>query len=338
MKLYKSAFADNCCFKFEEATREICPYFNDSVISPHVDIEQFSSFLLSFMSIFKHDKEGDEVLEIIKKDWQIFNNSSEFNIECYFNDLMHALSLPYKANTRVVYVDEILEACDRKWEVIKKSLMYKRRYTIPSAFDLEDLGWDQYFNDCICELKNAELFRARIHEDGQIKEYSPDAMVAPSADKSRSGRANPEGISYTYLCRDYETTAYEVRAIPLDIISIAKFKICDTLKIVDLTKVESPFSCDVDDYIALAKKNRFIQLIANDMSKPMRRYSKSVEYIPTQFICEFIRHVVGADGVQFFSSIYKSGINVVVFDDNKLKCDRVDRYTVQEHKLTIKPI
>ncbi len=55
------------------------------------------------------------------------------------------------------------------------------------------------------------------------------------------------------------------------------------------------------------------QKISIDLSKPMRRYDNEIEYIPTQFICEFIKVFTGASGIKFSSSLHPSGNNFVIF-------------------------
>ena len=40
-----------------------------------------------------------------------------------------------------------------------------------------------------------------------------EEMGCPPADMATAGRANPMGIPYLYLCKNEETTYYEVRAL-----------------------------------------------------------------------------------------------------------------------------
>ena len=58
-------------------------------------------------------------------------------------------------------------------------------------------------------LKEKKYFRARISDKkGFPKKY----MGNPPSLLTKSGRANPEGISYLYLANNIETTLFEVRA------------------------------------------------------------------------------------------------------------------------------
>lgn len=55
----------------------------------------------------------------------------------------------------------------------------------------------------------------------------------------------------------------------------------------------------------------------------MRRYDSEIEYIPTQFICEFIKVFTGASGIRFSSSLHPTGKNVVLFDQKMMQCKSV---------------
>lgn len=55
----------------------------------------------------------------------------------------------------------------------------------------------------------------------------------------------------------------------------------------------------------------------------MRRYDTDIEYIPTQFICEFIKIFTGASGIRFNSSLHPIGNNIVMFDLQKMECTNV---------------
>ena len=66
-------------------------------------------------------------------------------------------------------------------------------------------------------------------------------------------------------------------------------------------------------------KQKLLQAISHDLSKPLRRYDTELEYVPTQLICEYCK-LNGIDGIRFESSLHKGGINLVLFDANKADC------------------
>lgn len=73
--------------------------------------------------------------------------------------------------------------------------------------------------------------------------------------------------------------------------------------------------------------------ISEDLSKPMRRYDSELEYIPTQFICEYIKVFTDAQGIRFKSSLNKKGNNVVLFDQNLMTCTSVKKVKINSVNL-----
>ncbi len=140
-----------------------------------------------------------------------------------------------------------------------------------------------------------------------------------------------------YLSKSIKTTLYETRATYLDELTIGEFKIKNTESIilVDFTALPSAFSYDsssnINDY---TKSILLKKLISSDLSKPLRRYDSELEYIPTQFICEYIRYITGADGILFASSLHKEGKNIVLFEQKKVECFSVKRVSIKEFDIS----
>ena len=148
--------------------------------------------------------------------------------------------------------------------------------------------------------------------------------MCPPKHLTTGGRANPSGIPYLYLSDNAETVLYEVRAAYLDELTIGVFKLEDhigSIKIVDFTEDTSLFQPGkVNETI----KGRLLRsIISRDLSKPMRRYDSDIEYVATQFICEFIKIFTGASGIRFSSSLHPSGTNLVIFDQALMTCTKV---------------
>ncbi|MCD7975821.1 MAG: RES family NAD+ phosphorylase [Tannerellaceae bacterium] len=155
-------------------------------------------------------------------------------------------------------------------------------------------------------------------------------MGAPPQHLATAGRANPSGIPYLYLSRSLETTIYETRSGYLDLLSVARFNPKgEELNIVDFTIHPSIFN-DEQERVEIMTSRLLKDAISQDLSKPMRRYDSELEYIPTQFICEYIRYTTGVDGIQFNSSLHKVGVNIVLFDPDKVECKVVEVHHVSE--------
>ena len=156
-----------------------------------------------------------------------------------------------------------------------------------------------------------------------MEAYKNEEMMCPPFNLAGGGRANPLGIPYLYLSDNPETVLYEVRASFLDELSIGVFQLKEefkSVKIVDFTEDTSLFQENVNRII---KAKLLRDKISRDLSKPMRRYDSEIEYIPTQFICEFVRIYTGANGIRFSSSLHPTGKNIVMFKQELMECKQV---------------
>lgn len=224
------------------------------------------------------------------------------------------------------------------WESFKDEILYKNRYFI----DHPILGYIERFsvtNKRVIETGTI-LFRARLFdgeldaikylEDSQnvdgmnalelaywkAKSYpkrDPDSgfwgynkaeSFIPSNNAIISdGRANPALIKYLYVAEDAYTAMVEVRPYLKSVVSIAEIKI------------DSPLTVMNFSYESLSKlkdtKEFLMYLIMRDFSKPANTDKKN--YIPTQYIAEFIKHL-GMDGIRFNSSLYGRGRNITIFN------------------------
>ncbi|NNJ81578.1 MAG: RES family NAD+ phosphorylase, partial [Flavobacteriaceae bacterium] len=68
--------------------------------------------------------------------------------------------------------------------------------------------------------------------------------------------------------------------------------------------------------------------LQKELSLPIRKQDKEIDYIPTQYLSEFIKSI-GYEGVEFQSSLYSAGHNLAVFDSSKFDCKKVDVYEIQ---------
>ena len=75
----------------------------------------------------------------------------------------------------------------------------------------------------------------------------------------------------------------------------------------------------------------FLTYFSNDISRPISEYY-NIEYIPTQIVTEYLRHVyktdkgVKIDGILYKSSKNKGGVNIVIFTDASECSENVMRY------------
>ncbi|OFX51951.1 MAG: hypothetical protein A2046_11115 [Bacteroidetes bacterium GWA2_30_7] len=313
-----------------------CDSCSNSIVSELLNVEELLDFFAEFIEIFENDESGTPLINIIQNDWNIF--SEEKVCQNILSDLLVSLnSSLFNANTKVCYVYDI-EKSTLYWEMLKEDLKWKRRF-LTDINGMIELGWDSFFGKQNTLSPSRPLYRARLHFNGEKKPFSNKDMGSPPKRKSSSGRANPQGIPFLYLSTDINTTLYETRAIYLDDVSIGEFRIKDNSKIivVDFTEEESPF-LHMGNLPEYAKSKLLKKYISLDLSKPIRRFDSELEYIPTQFICEFIRYITGADGILFDSSLHKGGKNIVLFEQDKVECISVAMHQVIKVEIEAKNI
>jgi len=329
MNVCENCFSDLEIKKFIETNSEtikICDYCEKSS-SRIIDVSELLDFFSDFIDIFVTNEErGITLSELISRDWNIFY--SETHSDKLLNLILGLISSKIEsAKTLVYYTEDILECIDY-WEILKEDVKWKRRFLTNTEF-IETLRWDSFFTPDTDFPKDKTLYRARIHNNESQSAYPLDKMGSPNKKYATSGRANPEGIPFLYLSEDYKTTLYETRVTYLDDVSIGRFKLKDneSLVLVDFNSYDSPF-LHMDDMKEYVKHKLLKEKISLDLSRPIRRYDSQLEYLPTQFICEFIRYIKGAGGIIFNSSLHQGGVNYVIFESEKLECVGVEKYQV----------
>jgi hypothetical protein len=340
MKVCSQCFNDLELKQFIQANSEekgTCDYCNSTDVDV-VDESEIADFFSQFLGIFALNDSGVSLSTLIQSDWNLFAN------EAICIDIVNCFIKPFSpilidSNQKVSYIDDIT-VCVEYWETIKDEIKWKKRF-FSNISTLEELGWQSIFDEKqTFEWPNNEyLFRGRLHYNSNQKEYKLEDMGCPHNGQVPAGRANPQGIPYLYLSKSIETVLYEIRSTFLDEISVGTFKIKSdaTIILVDFTEKASAFS-KIDEIVEYTKSMLLKRYISTDLSKPIRRYDSEIEYIPTQFICEYIRLISNADGILFNSSLHKGGKNIVLFEQDKVECVSVELQRVSHIEIVANPI
>lgn len=181
----------------------------------------------------------------------------------------------------------------------------------------------------------AEFYRARIWT--KDVGFDKDSIGAPPAGMASAGRANPEGISCLYLANSIKTTLHETRAGLYDFATVGKFILNDEIQVVDLSEIDklSPFNVDNIDLLAANLEN--LKKIGYEISRPVRKHDSRLDYLPTQYICDYIKSI-GFDGIQYKSTMCTDGINLAVFDENKFSCVETYDFDINSINYDYKPV
>ena len=300
-----------------------------------IELVELLDFFKELFDNFQIKQGGDKsLISLIQGNWNLFSS-----LDCGNKILNEALnqtdSIINNSEEVVDFSDEILENINY-WSILKEQLKWEKRYFTNIETLTEDLGWDSFFESKTIINDDETYYRARLHQNSNEDIYPIDKMSSPPPQYASAGRANPIGIPYLYLSDNEETILYEVRASYLDEISVAVFtkneEYQNEIIISDFT--EAPTLYHPTEINKKIKSTLLKKLISRDLSKPMRRYDSELDYIPTQFICEFIKTFTNVQGIKFRSSLHNTGSNLVLFNQETMKCRNVKK--VQISKINIK--
>lgn len=299
-----------------------------------IPIEELHDFFKELIENFQANPRGERLISKIQGNWSLFSNlGNGQNILNYILNNIDSTLNSY--NDLVDFNDEIIENINY-WFKLKEQLKWEKRYLTDIDYLTEgELGWDGFFGSKTTIKNDDILYRARLHKNADEGAFSKDNMFSPKREFASGGRANPNGIPYLYLSDRPDTILYEVRASYLDEVSIASFRLkedlSDDIVISDFTETPALYApSGVNQRI---KATLLKQFISRDLSKPMRRYDSELDYIPTQFICEFIKVFTNVQGIKFRSSLHNIGNNIVIFNQDIMECEAVKR--VQVSKVSI---
>lgn len=220
-----------------------------------------------------------------------------------------------------------LDVVKEKWSIFSTELKQKNRFFPNSELykqifnnqkNAQDLGSNAFHT--LVELLTKEysmnrlFYRARVSSD----RLSVDQMGAPPAINVTAGRANPVGIPYLYLADNNDTCIAEVRPHNGALVSIAAFKLSKNLKVLDLTSPRKKASFLIqDNLVDTLKYIDLLDVFSEELSKPVQPNRTHLDYIPTQYLCEYFKSVCRFDGL-IFNSSFGMGTNLVLFDEENV--------------------
>jgi hypothetical protein len=217
----------------------------------------------------------------------------------------------------------------KQWREFREELKHQNRYfpkKIPDFKNLKNL----FELLTLPPIDIAEdQFRARINTSSVP--YTIEQMGKPPNSKVPDGRANPKGISYLYTASDVETALAEVRPFKGDHVTVVKFEVMEPMALVDLRNPKhsiSPFQLEDDDLDAIYKDMPYLVLLGDELSKPIGPQIADLEYLPSQYLCEFVKNI-GFEGIVYRSSLAK-GANYAFFEENKLERKGLSQYVIDD--------
>lgn len=276
--------------------------------------------------VYREDTAGKTLVEWFKSDWSLFEYLDTAHCKELLSDILDDGQIVRKSYVPIIEDDG---GSLERWEEFKEELKLKNRFFPKNVPDLDRLG--KLLQNHLCadiDSVPGVLYRARIMD--RDVPYSADEMGKPPLGKSTNGRANPAGIPYLYLASDLGTAIAEIRPHTSERVCVAKFITESKLRVADLRnprKTISPFSLSDEEIIAhLRNEIGFLCQLGDELKRPVLPRTAHLEYLPSQYLCEFIKHL-GFDGVMYCSSV-GTGINFAMFDEAHMHADEVRTYNI----------
>ena len=160
---------------------------------------------------------------------------------------------------------------------------------------------------------------------GLCKEGS---YVPPNPELIRDARSNPKFIRYLYIAENPTTAIYEVRPILYSRVNVARIEVKEKLLIANIAVNIDPDS-DTDRGV----EKWLMSFVQSAFSSPT---SNPDEYLPSQVIAEFFRHL-GYDGIRYSSSLHKGGYNLTVYDVSKCEAISSTDLKLVNMKISLSP-
>jgi len=298
---------------------------------PLLKPEKLSEYFELLVNAYKPDENGKSLVEWMKGDWQLFDRMDIFRAKDLLREILNngqIVRRNFKPSAN--HVSRGLA----QWDKLRGEMMYSNRWFF-EPIDLDRLG--ELLDMLIASSPLPQIwYRARICRIDKV--FPIEEMGAPPKGHTSHGRANPAGIPYLYLGSTPETAIAEIRPHTGENASVADFRIVSPeIKAVDLRnprKFVSPFILsDADDVGQLLADLPLLERLGEELTKPVLPTGAAIDYISSQYLCEFIKKR-GFDGVVYRSSV-GDGFNLALFDPKKAVARSVMRYEVTKVSVEI---
>jgi hypothetical protein len=219
-----------------------------------------------------------------------------------------------------------------KLNSFSETLKHKSIYKHPLFTSIEELfdrfpPFDLKQDEIIYRARKLKPFEQIDNENDPIDfiGFGRKDSFVPQKDKVPQNRGNFKGVPCLYASTSANTAIAEIRPYKENEISIAEIKIKKELKLFDL--------CLPTDHISsyFMHSHPFKDVAPNNLNDQEANYfnlkdkiacmfaipyefTENDEYLPTQYISEYIRNSERFDGIRYTSSLSSDGENIIIFD------------------------
>lgn len=303
-----------------------CSYCGNDGLDLIAPIE-LREYFEALIGIYIQNEQGKTLVEWLREDWAIFDNEQMDNAHAkeLLSEILDDGEIVRRSFKPAVKRDSYSL---REWRQLREELMKKNRFFPETTIDLDRLS--SLFPHLITSGEELPEYWYRARAQEGVLTIDARSMGAPPANLASHGRANPAGIPYLYLASNIDTALSEIRPHTGERISLGTFKLPPYLSYIDLRhpkKTVSPFILQDETEVATLRGDiQFLERLGNELTRPVLPKSAAIDYIPSQYLCEFIKRN-GYDGVLYSSSV-GSGFNAAIFNAGAFSCESVHTCTV----------
>lgn len=305
-----------------QGTCDFCGSTGVNLVEPR----QLATYFELVASVYEPNRTGRPLVTWLREDWLLFTRPGMD--DAHAKDLLSEIFDDGEVVRRTFapstsYNSEAL----LQWETLRDEMMYKNRWFLDMSLDTDRLK--ALLEHLQAKALPSVWYRARMRAGDEV--YDINSMGPPPRRLSSHGRANPAGIPYLYLASKPETAIAEIRPHTGEVACVADFNI-PAINAVDLRsprKIVSPFILtDAGAIGQLRADLPLLEKLGEELTRPVLPQGAAIDYIPSQYLCEFIKKK-GWDGVVYRSSV-SDGINLALFDPGKAGGGQVKLYDVDQ--------
>jgi len=263
---------------------------------------------------------------LLRTDWELFGNLDSVKAEMLLGLIFNNIGMLQKGYAPVIQHDA---TAVQEWEDFREELKHRNRFFPNNIQATEQLKELFGFLVAPAEEIPVKVYRARMCEQSQP--YPLDQMGKPPAVLTSNGRANPVGIPCLYVASDTNTAIAEIRPHKGEMVCVAEFGVDRKIGLADLRyprKTISPFLLSEEQIKLLRRYMEYLCRLSEELTMPVLPKSAHLEYLPSQYLCEFIKHC-GFDGL-IYRSAMGAGVNYAIFNDAMVKGVDVHQYHIDD--------
>lgn len=180
--------------------------------------------------------------------------------------------------------------------------------------------------DMYRQITDETIYRVRFEPEGSTWSEATDLGPTPTCRAVTDNRMSPVGIVMFYGAFDPETAIAETVTPPCRV-AIGRFRLRTEMTVLDLTNFPKVSIFDPENgrnFRALEFLKSFSRAISQRVNKDRQVH---VEYVPTQVVTEYFRHVEGSVmGILYPSAVRPGHSSLVLFADQNsvLGCHDAD--------------